>query len=129
MLYGGRHCDVTQLLPKDSFGALTVWHLPNKNYRRVGKYRNRTFSDGSEVFEMPSEKLLTAMQVHLEMRRAWPATPQFPYTGIQMVDEIDVQGDRSPMLERRTKEYQQYVERGGVLSENDMTRTNLVEEI
>ncbi|KAL3927187.1 MAG: hypothetical protein SGARI_005391, partial [Bacillariaceae sp.] len=34
MLYGGRHCNVQQVLPADSFGTLTVLHLPNKNYRR-----------------------------------------------------------------------------------------------
>jgi hypothetical protein len=35
MLYGGRHCGVQQVIPVNSFGTLTVLHLPNKNYRRV----------------------------------------------------------------------------------------------
>lgn len=128
MLYGGRHCHVSQIFPKDKFGALTVWHLPNKNYRRVGKYRNRTFSDGTEVFQQPHASLLTAMELHLGLRMAWPSKPQIPYKGITMVDEVDVQRDRSPMLDRRMTEYQQYVDRGGVLTEYDFTRTELVEE-
>ncbi|GAX14671.1 hypothetical protein FisN_11Hh210 [Fistulifera solaris] len=67
MLYGCRHgCCVQQLLPKErSFGALTVLHLPNKNYRRVGKYRQREFADGTEVFQQPSSTLLTDMELHL----------------------------------------------------------------
>jgi hypothetical protein len=128
MLYGGRHCNVQQVLPKDKFGALTVLHLPNKNYRRVGKYRNRTFSDGTEVFEKPHESLLTAMELHIAIRAAWPATPQYPYKGIRMVDEVNRAKDRSPLLERRMREYDEYVKRGGVLSEQDMTKIDLVEE-
>jgi hypothetical protein len=128
MLYGGRHCGVIQMLPKDkSFGALTVWHLPNKNYRRVGKYRKRVFSDGTETFEAPHSSLVTAMELHLGMRKEWPPAPIIPYRGITMVDE---QGnkDRSPLLERRMAEYQRYVDRGGVLSDEDFERTALVEE-
>ncbi|GAX09815.1 hypothetical protein FisN_11Lh210 [Fistulifera solaris] len=86
MLYGCRHgCCVKQLLPKDrSFGALTVLHLPNKNYRRVGKYRQREFADGTEVFQQPSSTLLTDMELHLGMRKVWPPEPQIPYRGIRM---------------------------------------------
>lgn len=130
MLYGCRHgCCVKQVLPKErSFGALTVLHLPNKNYRRVGKYRQRQFSDGTEVFEQPSSTLLTDMELHLSMRRAWHPEPQIPYQGIKMVDEVDKKSDRNPLLERRMKEYHEYVQRGGVLSDYDFTRVDLVEE-
>ena len=130
MLYGCRNgCCVQQVLPKErSFGALTVLHLPNKNYRRVGKYRQREFSDGTEVFEQPSSTLLTDMELHLGMRRVWHPEPQIPYRGITMVDEVDKQSDRNPLLERRMKEYHEYVERGGVLSDYDFTRIDLVEE-
>ena len=41
MLYGRKHCNVQQLLPIETFGVMNVLHLPNKNYRRVGKYHNR----------------------------------------------------------------------------------------
>ena len=51
----------------EKFGALTVLHVPNKNYRRVGKYRKRKFSDGTEEFDINPD-LLTAMQLHLEVR-------------------------------------------------------------
>jgi len=128
MLYGGRHCHVQQVIPKDKFGTLTVLHLPNKNYRRVGKYRNRQFSDGTEVFEQPHASLLTAMELHLGVRQAWPAAPQKPYQGIRMIDQVDNPPDRTDLLGRRMKEYEEYVERGGVLSEDDMTRTQVVEE-
>lgn len=128
MLYGGRHCGVKQVIPKEKFGALTVLHLPNKNYRRVGKYRKREFSDGTETFEAPHSSLLTAMELHLGLRQAWPPKPQRPYRGIRMIDEVQKPGDRTPLLERRMDEYQAYVKRGGVLSEDDMTKTGLVEE-
>lgn len=128
MLYGGRHCNVQQVLPKDTFGALTVLHLPNKNYRRVGKYRNRKFADGTETFEQPHESLLTAMELHLAVRAEWPQSPQHPYRGIKMVDQVDKPSDRTPLLERRLNEYQAYVDRGGVLSKDDMTKTALVED-
>jgi hypothetical protein len=118
--------DVQQVIPKDKFGALTVLHLPNKNYRRVGKYRNRQFADGSEVFETPHESLLTAMELHLSVRKNLPSEPQHPYLGIQMVDEVT--RDRNALLERRMQEYQDYVSRGGVLNEYDMRKTTLVEE-
>lgn len=128
MLYGGRHCGVQQVLPKDSFGTLTVLHLPNKNYRRVGKYRNRTFADGTEVFEQPHSSLLLAMELHLGIRSSLPVKPQLPYSGIQMVDDVAQEHDRFPLLERRMKEFQEYVKRGGILSDYDMTRTALTED-
>jgi len=128
MLYGGRHCGVLQVLPKErSFGALTVWHLPNKNYRRVGKYRNRVFSDGTEVFDQPHESLLTAMELHLAMRKEWPPQQQIPYRGIRMTNEKNGQ-DKSPMQHRRLMDYQRYAERGGVLHSDDFKHVDLIEE-
>jgi hypothetical protein len=113
----------------ESFGLFNVLHLPNKNYRRVGHFRNRTFSDGSEKFDFgASGALLTAMHLHLEMRRHFPATPQHPYRGTVMIDEVRKSMDRTPLLDRRMGEYQAYVDRGGILSEEDMERTALVEE-
>lgn len=128
MLYGGRHCNVQQVLPIDSFGTLTVLHLPNKNYRRVGHFRNRTFSDGTETFDHGlSAGLLTAMTLHLEVRRHFTKEPRIPYDGIKMVDEVERKG-RTPLLERRMGEYQAYADRGGVLSEDDMKKTALIED-
>jgi hypothetical protein len=125
-LLSPRHCNVQQVLPKDKFGALTVLHLPNKNYRRVGKYRKREFSDGTEEFDQ-SPDLLSALQLHLAMRKAWPPKPQPTYRGtISMID--DVESKRTPLLERRLKEYRDYVNRGGVLSDYDFTRTLLLED-
>jgi len=133
MLYGKRHCNVQQLLPMDTFGTLTVLHLPNKNYRRIGKkgrlggfnstIKNR-YADGTEQFEQTSPLLLPAMTLHLELRKRWPPNPQFPYRGIEMIDEVN--GDRSELLETRIQEYKAYVARGGIMSDEDMAKATLV---
>jgi hypothetical protein len=116
-----------QLIPVESFGVFNVLHLPNKNYRRVGHFRNRTFSDGSEKFDFGATgSLLTAMNLHLEMRKTFKQTPHLPYRGIEMTDKVD--RGRTPLLERRMGEYQAYVDRGGILSEEDMTKIALVED-
>lgn len=126
-LYGGGHCNVQQVIPIDAFGTLTVFHLPNKNYRRVGHFRNRTFSDGTEKFE-PSVGLLTAMRLHLEIRNQMPQHSKQPYWGIRMVDAVEKSDERTPFLERRMREYQAYVDRGGILSKDDMTTIDLEEK-
>eukprot|EP00536_Pseudo-nitzschia_multiseries_P010431 jgi/Psemu1/258987/estExt_Genewise1Plus.C_3180058 len=128
-LYSARYgCGVKQLLPTNRFGTLTVLHLPNKNYRRVGHYTNRTFSDGTEVFDFGSSLLLTEMALHIALRKATKQVPTFPYAGIRVVDEVINRRERTPLMERRLAEYQAYVDRGGILSEEDMEKTNLVED-
>ncbi|VEU40465.1 unnamed protein product [Pseudo-nitzschia multistriata] len=129
-LYDRRYgCNVMQVLPTQRFGTLTVLHLPNKNYRRVGHFRNRTFSDGTETFDFGSESLLSEMKLHIEMRKHTTQVPTLPYAGIRMLDEVKGgRRVRTPLLERRMGEYQAYVDRGGILSEKDMTKTALVEE-
>ena len=135
-LYGNKHCNVQQVIPMDKFGILTVLHLPNKNYRRVGKKGrlggnnakdddNEAPEGEEEVIEGPSKQLLTAMELHIEMRRRWPARPQFPYKGIQMVDEV--RGGRNSMLDRRMREFRAYEARGGVMSEEDMENVALID--
>lgn len=131
MLYGRKHCGVEQILPVASFGALTILHLPNKNYRRVGKYRKRVFSDGTEVFEEPHSSLLTAMEFHLGIRRELVSERNHatgPYNGIRMLDEVTNARDRSPLLERRMQAYEDYVKRGGIPIEVDMNHVLLIEE-
>ena len=91
----------------------------------------RTFSDGTEVFDYGtiSGSLLSAMRLHLEIRNATKQNPYIPYGGIRMVDEVgDRKKDRPALLERRLGEYQAYVDRGGILSQEDMGKTVLVEE-
>ena len=152
-LYAGRHCGIQQVLPIDRFGALTCWHLPNKNYRRVGHFHNRTFSDGTETFDHGSAHLLTAMALHLELRRLYPQQERTsesstgrrsggrpPYSGITMVDNIDrgsrwtnelrAKFDRETylqMVDRRMRDFEQYASRGGFLSTEDMSKTALVD--
>ena len=93
----------------------------------MGHFRNRTFADGSEKFDYgPTGSLLTAMTLHLEMRKKFKSSPHLPYRGIEMKDQVGA--GRTPLLERRMGEYQAYVDRGGILSQEDMTKTALVEE-
>ena len=89
---------------------------------------DRTFADGSEHFEV-SSSLLSEMTLHVELRNATNQKPTIPYNGITMVDEVgDRERDRSAVLERRLGEYQAYVDRGGILSKDDMGKTVLMEE-
>lgn len=68
------------------------------------------------------------MRLHIELRNA-TQKPSIPYDGITMVDEVgDHRRDRPALLNRRLREYQAYVDRGGILSEKDMQKTALVEE-
>jgi len=138
MMYGGRHCGIQQVLPIDNFGQLTVLHLPNKNYRRVGKKgrlggydkkdaKDVEFADGTEVFEGPDPSLMTAMQLHIEIRRHFQLQPDSVYTGVKMVNEVDYDGNffrgkdrHEKLVEKRMKEYQDYVARGGIMVESDM---------
>jgi len=66
------------------------------------------------------------MEVHLGLRSAMPNKPQIPYRGVQMVDDVARQHDRFPLLEQRMKEFNDYVNRGGVLSDEDMTKVELI---
>lgn len=70
------------------------------------------------------------MVMHIELTKATKQVPTIPYDGIRMVDEINNNSrrNRTPMLERRLGEYQAYVDRGGILTEQDMTKTDLMEE-
>ena len=140
MLHGSKHCNVQQLIPIDNFGQLNVLHLPNKNYRRVGKKgrlggnkegaKENVFGDGTEVFEGPDPSLLQALFLHLEIRRRLPIVVEDPpkqYTGIQMVDDIERDGgfhhqsaDYKQRVEKRLKAFQAYAARGGVMLESDM---------
>jgi hypothetical protein len=134
---GPKACDIQQVIPIDSFGTLNVFHLPNKNYRRVGKFRNRTMADGSEPdFDYGDVGLLTAMDFHIAMIRFMGQQPIYPYNGIRMVDErntgtkTDDEEEEEILMEtdnNRFRDYAAYVERGGVMSEHDMGHTSLME--
>ena len=69
------------------------------------------------------------MRLHVELRNATYQKPSIPYDGIKMVDEVgNRRRDRPAMLERRLREYQAYVDRGGILSQDDMGKTDLVDQ-
>ncbi|KAL3936834.1 MAG: hypothetical protein SGBAC_007932 [Bacillariaceae sp.] len=135
-LYGNRHCNVQQLLPMETFGALTVLHLPNKNYRRVGrkgrlggsKDKQKEMEDISAMqaaLPVVSSRLLTAMQLHIALRTKWPPKPQLPYNGIVMLDQVEGRQSNDPQLVDRMKTFRAYVERGGIMSNEDMENTVL----
>jgi len=150
-LYAPKHCAIQQIIPLDRFGAFTVLHLPNKNYRRAGHFRKRTFSDGTETFDMGSPNLLTALKLHIEMRQKISIpnnnynnsnnSNNTPYSGITMIDCVDrKQRWNSPelrhkfdrqdyyhMLDRRINDYNAYVHRGGTLTLQDLTKTQLLD--
>mmetsp|Transcript_30964 Transcript_30964/g.36130 ORF Transcript_30964/g.36130 Transcript_30964/m.36130 type:complete len:492 (+) Transcript_30964:202-1677(+) len=136
MLHGGKHCNVQQLIPMKNFGQMTVWHLPNKNYRRVGKKGRlggggveNEFATGDEKFDLPDASLPTAMQMHLELRKAFPKVKSVSegkeYNGIVMINDIDTQRifkrfkQHMEMVDGRMKSYEDYVSRGGQLSDVD----------
>lgn len=137
MLHGSRHCNVQQLIPMKNFGQLTVWHLPNKNYRRVGKKGRigggsveNEFGTGKEKFVGPDKSLSTEMELHLEMRKLYPMKPSTKYSGIQMIDEVDRQRGigRSfgmnqkayfDILDQRLDAFNAYADRGGIMIDQD----------
>lgn len=133
MLHGSKHCNVQLVIPIDQFGQLNVLHLPNKNYRRVGKQGRiggsasnveNQFATGKEKFDAPSSTLLTAMKVHLALREAYPVKEKQVYTGIKMIDEW---GSHGGLLTERMKAYEGYVARGGVMLSTDFSSWNWVE--
>ncbi|KAL7446399.1 hypothetical protein ACHAXH_008102 [Discostella pseudostelligera] len=140
MMYGGRHCNITQLLPVENFGQLTVLHLPNKNYRRVGKQGRlgggdnspkNEFSNGTEVFQQSHPDLLKALALHIELKRQFPNLKTSNiggngnrYTGLRVVD-TDIQlrqmsYDQRSRMENQLEAYRAYVERGGYMINSDM---------
>jgi hypothetical protein len=142
---GPKACNIQQVIPIDTFGTLNVFHLPNKNHRRVGKYKNITRSDGTEPdFDFGGPDLLTAMHFHIEMIKHMGQIPNKPsYNGIRMIDErsslttakANYYNKKHYKLEKeilmetdnnRFIDYKAYVERGGVMSEYDMTQTDLL---
>ena len=139
MMYGGRHCGIKQLLPVENFGQLTVLHLPNKNYRRVGKQGRlggsdnapkNEFSDGTEVFQLPSKELLKSLELHIEIKRQFPklssnvGNDKSLYTGIRIVDtDANIRGmhkNHKAAAEMQLEAYNSYVKRGGYMIDKDM---------
>lgn len=135
MMYGTRHCAIKQLLPVDNFGQLTVHHLPNKNYRRVGKQGRlgghdvnapvNEFSDGSEVFAPSHPDLLKALELHIELKRQFRHLQSLNiidnssdgeegrYNGVRIVD-TDINNHKA------MEAYKSYVKRGGYMIDTDM---------
>lgn len=135
MLFGTRHCNVQQVIPMDKFGELTVLHLPNKNYRRVGRHgrlgggkkgtpAHQVF--GNETYTPTSSLLISAMQLHLEFAKRWPKTPTIPYNG--PVFMYNKGCDRPvKMVRSRMNEYDAYAARGGVMSEEDIQKSGWID--
>eukprot|EP00587_Corethron_hystrix_P004390 CAMPEP_0113330430 /NCGR_PEP_ID=MMETSP0010_2-20120614/21628_1 /TAXON_ID=216773 ORGANISM="Corethron hystrix, Strain 308" /NCGR_SAMPLE_ID=MMETSP0010_2 /ASSEMBLY_ACC=CAM_ASM_000155 /LENGTH=403 /DNA_ID=CAMNT_0000192983 /DNA_START=45 /DNA_END=1256 /DNA_ORIENTATION=- /assembly_acc=CAM_ASM_000155 len=136
MLHGKRHCNVRQLLPVDNFATLTVHHISNKNYRRVGKEGSNAMPNSFEKppeVEGPSPLLLSAMEMHIEISKSFYSVNMTSYEGIKsyegilMLDLIDRANwvkdkqDYFALVDRRMKAFEDYVERGGYMVEADYT--------
>jgi len=139
MMYGGRHCGITQLLPVENFGQLTVLHLPNKNYRRVGKQGRlggsdnspkNEFSDGTEKFTPTHPDLLKGLELHIAIKKQFPDLKTTnvgegnSYKGIRMVDTdiklSQLYKNHKTRAGKLLDEYSAYVARGGYLIDSDM---------
>ncbi|KAL7555025.1 hypothetical protein ACHAWF_018620 [Thalassiosira exigua] len=140
MMYGKGHCKITQLLPVENFGQLTVLHLPNKNYRRVGKQGRlgggdvhapkNSFKDGTEYFEPTHPDLLKALELHIALKREFTKLQsniggeKKVYTGIRMVDTgveyRKMHKNHRAAARKRMEAYSAYVERGGYMIDEDM---------
>jgi len=137
MLYSTRYCNVQQVLPIRIFSQMTVHHLPNKNYRRVGKQGKidginfniyNDFDQGENV-HTNSPDLLTSIELHIVLfshylkNRKEKNTAMNEYKGITMIDDIDYElkfkgrEDYKLMVRDRMKAYEDYVKRGGVMNE------------
>ena len=117
-------------------------HLPNKNYRRVGKQGRiggtdnspkNEFSDGTEVFQPSHPDLLQALELHVEMKRHFPNLNRTnlageegkeKYVGVRIVDTDIKLGSFAPnhrkVAENRLEAYKAYVSRGGYMIDSDM---------
>jgi len=123
-LYGKKHgCNVQQVLPLEDFGALTVHHIPNKNYRRVGNYRTRDVVKDDDV-QVVQENLLSALQLHLVLVQTFRPVPhhkqqqqqqqqQSPLCITMKVSPEIKQWD--PTWRKHMDAYEAWVERGGIL--------------
>ena len=175
MMYGYPHstkgtikgaCHIQQVLPIDTFGSLTVYHLPNKNHRRVKTRLTQNFEFTRPTGDEPDfdfgdtqNKLVSAMKFHIEIskqhhkqhdhNKIQPSQQDdiqstIPYTGIRMIDQRHSgSGDGSSGIEEeqggdapedmmtidndRFRDYHAYVARGGIMSLQDMTHTDLME--
>ena len=78
--------------------------------------------------------------LHMEMRQKLPMKAENPYQGITMIDHIDrslawtqelknkfSKEDYLSMVDRKMKEFDDYIARGGVMSPEDMVMIDLIE--
>ena len=137
MLYGSNHCNVQLLLPVETFGRMNVHHLPNKNYRRVGRKGRvggnvngaKDYLNFENITTTGADpRLLKAYVVHQGLRQKFPFgfVKNGKYNGIEMVDQIDRKSgykgkaDHLALVTKRMEAYERYVISGGILTESDM---------
>eukprot|EP00559_Dactyliosolen_fragilissimus_P001853 CAMPEP_0184865606 /NCGR_PEP_ID=MMETSP0580-20130426/18614_1 /TAXON_ID=1118495 /ORGANISM="Dactyliosolen fragilissimus" /LENGTH=323 /DNA_ID=CAMNT_0027364881 /DNA_START=486 /DNA_END=1454 /DNA_ORIENTATION=+ len=136
MLYHERYCNVQQIIPINRFGQLTVHHLPNKNYKRVG-LRGRIgavkgapgvqFGFGNESY-VPDVDLPTAIKSHLDIRVSYPVVRKngYVYNGLMMVNEVDYsesfrnRNEHQRRVDQAMNDFEAYVQNGGVMSASDI---------
>jgi len=107
-LYNEEYCNVTQLLPLDSFEDLLIHHMPNRNYNR--KPLNIVTTRNLHKMRMK------AMQSINKSGKIW-VDDKGEYNGIIMIND---ERDPTKPMHFNFTEYDEYVSRGGRLSEEQL---------
>lgn len=101
-LYDVEYCNVTQLLPLDSFEDFLIHHIPDKNHKRS------------------PQNIVRTIDLHKRRMRALHSDARMDkrsYNGIKMyIDEIDP----NKTVHFNLTAYNNYVQRGGILSEEEL---------
>ncbi len=107
-LYDKEYCNVTQLLPLDTFDDLLVHHLPNKNNQR---------SPSKILSTRDLHKMrLWKMQSMDESRKNW-IDESGKYNGIQMIKD---ERNASHRMHFNLENFEEYVKRGGRLTDEQV---------
>jgi len=107
-LYDEDYCNVTQLLPVDSFEDLLIHHMPNKNYYR---------SPLNIITTRNLHKMrINAMQSMDKNKQIW-INDKGEYNGIKMIND---ERDPTKRMHFNLADYREYVVRGGRLTEKQL---------
>ena len=102
-LYDKEYCNVTQLLPLDSFNDFLIHHLPDKNNKRM--------PNNVETTSSLHQKRMNAILSFNKDAKLW-VDKSGVYNGAKMyLDEMD----SGKTLDYDMTEYNNYINRGGML--------------
>jgi hypothetical protein len=108
-LYDDEFCNVTQLLPLDSLEDFYIHHMPDKNYQRLP---NRVIT----TMDLHKRRMKVLLKNSRNRKKLW-VDRHGKYNGIKMfIDEKNA----TLSLPFDLTDYQKYVKRGGMLSEEEL---------